>query len=92
MPDIAAPNGTWLGWNLRKAGYGEGDLCMLAGSFIPFAKEATSRGGDTRLSLAERYPEPDARVAKLRQATEALRRDGFLLESDAQRLIAGVAR
>jgi hypothetical protein len=92
MPDVAAPTGTWLGWNLRKAGYGEGDLCMLAGSFIPFAKEATSRGGDTRLSLAERYPEPDARAAKLRQATEALRRDGFLLESDAQRLIAGVAR
>ncbi len=92
MPDIAAPTGTWLGWNLRKAGYGEGDLCMLAGSHLPFATDAASRAGDTRPSLAERYPEPGARAAKLREAAEALRRDGFLLESDAQRLIAGAAR
>ena len=87
MPDVAAPKGTWLGWNLRKAGYGEGDLCMLAGSHIPFAADATSRAGDTRASLAERYPEPGAREARVREAAEGLRRDGFLLEADAARLI-----
>jgi hypothetical protein len=41
MPQVAAPLGTYLGWNLRKAGYGEGDLCLIAGSYIPFATAAT---------------------------------------------------
>ena len=92
MPDVAAPSGTWLGWNLRKVGYGEGDLCLLAGSHIPFAPDAAARGGDTRLSLAERYPAPGARAAKLREAAGALRRDRLLLDADADRLIAAAQR
>ncbi len=51
LPQLAAPQGTYLGWNLRKAGYGEGDLCLLSGTYLPFAKDAASRGGDERLSL-----------------------------------------
>ena len=58
LPEIAAPAGTYLGWNLRKAGFGEGDLCLLSGSYIPFAQNAGTRAGDTRKSLAERYPLP----------------------------------
>ncbi len=91
LPDVAVPTGTWLGWNLRKAGFGEGDLCMLAGSHIAFAANAETRGGDTRLSLAERYPAPGTRDEKVREVTAALRRDGFLLESDAAKLAGAAA-
>lgn len=83
MPKMAAPEGTYLGWNLRKAGYGEGDLCLLAGSYLPFAKDAASREGDTRMSLAERYPAAGDREARVRAAAEQLQRDGFMLTEDA---------
>ncbi len=92
LPDVAAPKGTWLGWNLRKTGFGEGDLCLLAGSYLPFAADAAARAGDLRLSLAERYASPDARAAQVRAVTEALRRERLLLDIDAERLIAGAAR
>jgi hypothetical protein len=86
MPAIAAPTGTYLGWNLRKQGFGEGDLCLVFGSYLPFARDAASRNGDTRLSLAERYPTADAR-SRLRQAAiEGLRKAGFLLDADAAAL------
>ena len=42
-------------------------------------------------SLAERYPAPGARAAKVREAAETLRRDGFLLDADARRLIGAAA-
>lgn len=86
MPQVAAPLGTYLGWNLRKAGFGEGDLCLLPGSYLPFAADAGSRAGDTRASLAERYPTPGAREARFNQAVDQLSRDRFLLEEDAAKL------
>ncbi len=86
LPQLAAPQGTYLGWNLRKAGYGEGDLCLLSGTYLPFAKDAASRSGDSRLSLAERYPAAGEREAKFAAAAAELRREGFLLEEDAVRL------
>lgn len=86
-PQVAAPAGTLLGWNLRKAGYGEGDLCLLAGSYLPFAADAETRGGDTRLSLAERYS-AGGRTAQLRAAADELVRHRFLLEADAAAIVA----
>ncbi|MGB7816243.1 MAG: alpha/beta hydrolase domain-containing protein, partial [Methylotenera sp.] len=90
LPALAAAEGTYLGWNLRKAGYGEGDLCLLAGSYLPFAKDAASRGEDARLSLAERYPAAD-RSARAAAAAEALQREGFLLAEDVGK-VAGAAK
>lgn len=82
LPRIAAPDGTYLGWNLRKAGYGEGDLCFLAGSFVPFAKDAASRApDDPRPSLAERNEA--GRAAQMAAAARRLVDEGLLLESDA---------
>ncbi len=86
MPDLAAPLGTYLGWNLRKAGFGEGDLCLVSGSYIPFPAAREVGAGDSRAPVRERYPSPAIRVASFRQATDQLRRDGFLLEEDAARL------
>jgi hypothetical protein len=59
LPEVAVPVATYTGWNLRsKAGGGDGELLALTGSYIPFAKTALERqrSGDSRPSLAERYP------------------------------------
>jgi hypothetical protein len=86
LPQVAAPTGTYLGWNLRKPGFAQGELCFPEGAFIPFAAEAAARGDDPRLSLAERYPGLDAREARFNAATEQLRRDRLLLDEDAAKL------
>ena len=87
MPQVAAPDGTYLGWNLRKPGYAEGDLCLIFGAFVPFAQNAAARGGDPRPSMAERYPNGE-RSVKLREAAAALGREGFLLQEDVAALQA----
>ena len=51
---LQAPLGTYMGWNYRAAGFGEGDLCDLTGSFIPFAGTQAQRmaNGDPRAIAA----------------------------------------
>src|ERR1700761_3274940 len=55
LPDIAVPRGTFLGWNLYKAPYPEGELADRDGTFLPFAETEATRGNDPRASLAARY-------------------------------------
>ena len=54
---LQAPLGTYAGWNVRAAGFSQGDACDLTGSYIPFAVTKAQRlaSGDPRLSLQERY-------------------------------------
>ncbi len=87
---LQAPLGTYTGWNLRRAGFSEGELCFLSGSFIPFARtrEARLRSGDPRPSLQERYHDHAGYVAAVRAAATRLQRQGFLLPQDAQAAIA----
>lgn len=87
MPQVAAPDGTYLGWNLRKAGYAEGELCLLAGSFVPFSADEASRGGDPRRSLAARYG-ADGRPAAMAEAARKLAAERLLLAEDAARFAA----
>jgi hypothetical protein len=77
-----------MGWNHRRAGYMEDELCGLQGSYIPFAKTAAERGADPRPSLQERYGSKEAYVAKVEAAAAAMVKDRFLLPEDAARLIA----
>jgi len=88
-PNLAAPLGTYTGWNLRAEGYGEGDLCAGTGSFIPFAKTRAERmaSGDPRLSLEERYADHAAYVGAVRTAAEDLVRRRLLLRADADQII-----
>jgi hypothetical protein len=81
MPELAAPTGTYLGWSLRKAGFGAGDLCLVFGSYISFATDAAARGSDPRASLTDRYG-PTTREQRLGAATDELRRDRLLLLDD----------
>ena len=88
------PIGTYLGWNLFRAGRLEGGMCNLQGSFIPFATTKAEREliGDSRLSLEERYPTKDVYVAAMRRATERLVQQRLLLPEDATTIIDAAER
>lgn len=90
VPEIVVPVGTYTGWNVRKAGFGEGDLHSLTGSFIPFArtKEEREASGDPRPSIEERYPTHGDYVEAIRSAAQALVTEGLLLPEDRDRYVA----
>ncbi|MBX9775023.1 MAG: hypothetical protein K2Y71_11500 [Xanthobacteraceae bacterium] len=84
LPTLVAPIATHLGWNVRKAGFGEGGLCGNLGSMLPFAntREEREKANDPRLSLEERYPTAAARAAIIERAARQLVQDRLLLEDD----------
>jgi hypothetical protein len=88
-----APLGTYLGWNVVAQGFHQGKLCNYAGGMIPFAKTKAERegSGDPRLSLEERYKNHDGYVAAVKTAAAKAVDAGFLLQADADRLIAAAA-
>jgi hypothetical protein len=85
LPTLEAPTATYTGWNLRKAGFGEGELCDNNGTMIPFAatREERLKTNDPRLSIAERYPNAGERTAAIAKAAQQLVRDRLILEEDA---------
>jgi len=88
--NMQVPLGTYSGWNIRKAGFSEGDSCDLTGAFIPFFKTQAERlaAGDPRLSLQERYPTHAAYVAKVTAAANQLVQQRLLLQQDANTIIS----
>jgi hypothetical protein len=88
VPDVDVPLATHTGFGLRKAGFAEGQLCGLNGSYLPLSKDAEERRAknDPRPSLAERYPTQSAYVQKVRASAERLKIDGLMLEEDVARL------
>jgi hypothetical protein len=88
-----APLGTYLGWNITGTGFDKGKICLLNGSFLPFAKTKAERVAlkDPRLSLEERYGTHKAYVDAVKTATEKAVSERFLLREDADRLIAEAA-
>jgi hypothetical protein len=90
VPDVAAPLATYTGWGLRATPNGETgnakliDGCDANGQIIPFAATKAERGADPRLSLQERYGNPDGTnanyVAAVKAAADKLVKDRFLLE------------
>jgi hypothetical protein len=85
-----APLGSYLGWNVTATGFAKGTGCGLVGGYVPFAKTNAERmaGGDPRPSLEERYGTHEKYVAVVRAAAARLVHDRFLLQDDADRLIA----
>jgi hypothetical protein len=86
LPTLEAPAATHTGWNIRKAGFGEGELCDNNGAMIPFAttREERLKNNDPRLSMAERYPHEGDRNAAIAKAAQQLVQDRLLLEDDAK--------
>lgn len=85
LPAIEAAEATYLGWNLRRAGFAEGALCGLTGSALPLpATTAEARAnGDPRVALSERERGPDA----VRRAAERLRAERLMLAEDVARQV-----
>jgi hypothetical protein len=92
--NIRVPLGTYTGWSVRKAGFGEGDLASLNGMFIPFKETRQERlaAGDIRLSLEERYKNHQGYVHAVNNACEDLIKEGFLLDTDARQIIDAAER
>lgn len=90
---LGAPLGTYLGWNITAGGarpFHQGQICDYVGGMVPFAKTQAERlaTGDPRLSLEERYGTHDGYVAAVSAAAANAVAKGFLLQEDADALIA----
>lgn len=88
---LQAATATYAGWNLGAPGtVAEDFLCTLSGSYIPFAKTKAERlaTGDPRPSLEERYKNHKGYVKAVEKATKKLVKQRFLLQQDADRLVA----
>lgn len=85
-----APLGTYLGWNITADGFHKGKICNYEGGMIPFARTKAEReaNGDPRLSLEERYVDHAGYVDAVRKAAANAVAQGFLLQADADALIA----
>jgi len=95
-----APLGTYLGWNITDGRtspplaqfrpFHKDEICNYVGGMIPFAKTKAQRlaSGDPRLSLEERYKDHAGYVAAVRAAAAKAVASGFLLQEDADALIA----
>ena len=81
LPEIEAPMATYTGWNLRRPGYAEGELCSLAGGAVPLPPTATP--GDPREPLSLRYPHPDSYPMAVRRASDRLVAERLMLQEDA---------
>ena len=88
-----APLGTYVGWNIAAEGFFKGRICSFAAGMIAFAKTRAERiaSGDPRLSLEERYRDHDGYVQAVRKAAANAVTQGFLLQADADALIAAAA-
>ena len=82
LPDITAPLGTHTGWAVRADV--PGAMCGNLGQFIPFARTKAERNTarDPRLSLAERYPQPQIYINQITQAAKELHEQRLLLDED----------
>ena len=88
-----APLGTYLGWNITADGarpFHKDQICNYVGGMIPFAKTQVERmaNNDPRLSLEERYGNHAGYVAAVTQAAANAVARGFLLQADADAVIA----
>ena len=79
------PLGTSTGWNIRSPAHRGPNLCVLTGSYFPFAATKAERllSGDPRPSLQETYVNHDGFVNAVKAAARELVRERFLLEADA---------
>jgi hypothetical protein len=87
---LRAPLGTYTGWNVRRAGFSQGDACDLTGSYIPFALTQAQRtaAGDARLSLQERYGSLSGYQNAAQHAAAQLVSQGYLLSADQSAAVA----
>ena len=79
------PLGTSTGWNIRSPAHRGPNLCVLTGSYFPFATTRAERlqSGDPRPSLQEIYGSHQGFVNAVAKAAADLVKERFLLQVDA---------
>lgn len=90
MPWLQVPLATYTGWNLRAPSISApAELFSFAGSTIPLARNRNERAanGDSRPSIAERYPNRDAYLAQVRAAVRNLAAERYVLASDSDAIV-----
>jgi hypothetical protein len=87
---LLVPIGTYTGWNELRDAYGAGGGCGFLGGFTPFARTEAERAakGDPRPSLEARYGDHAGFVSRVRAVAAQQVRAGWLLQDDADRIIA----
>jgi hypothetical protein len=90
---LQAPLGTYTSWNPVAAGPLKGNEGTLAAGYIPFAmtKAARLASGDPRRSVEERYGSQEGYNCLVTHIAKKEVRKRFLLQEDADRLIAQAA-
>jgi hypothetical protein len=92
VPNVVrdVPLGSYFGWNITSAGFHKSQNCDYTGGYIPFATTKAQRlaNNDSRPSLEERYGTHDGFVQAVRVAATTAVAQGFLLQADADALIA----
>jgi len=80
------PLGTSTGWNIRTPAHRGPNLCVLTGSYFPFAITKAERlaDGDPRPSLQELYGSHAGFVKAVKTAAHELVEERFLLKVDAE--------
>jgi hypothetical protein len=88
-PFVEAPLATHTGWNLRRDGFGSGELCVASGMRIPFAKTRAERAAkrDPRPSIEERYANEREYQSAVKRAADRLVRERLLLKDDAEAIV-----
>lgn len=86
---LEVPVGTYTDWNLRRAGFAEGEQRGLAGSFISVAatQDHRRRSGDPRPSIAERYPNHGDCASRVARAARRLQDQRSMLQEDVNRTV-----
>lgn len=85
LPYIAAPVGTYMGWNVRSDGFAAGELCSLTGSYIPFPEQPSET--ETRAPLSERYADERAYEEAMSEAARGLVEQRLMLDSDVSLVV-----
>jgi hypothetical protein len=90
LPDISVPLATYTGWNFFHQDMKAGDhIVQFMGATIPFARTRAEREAahDPRPSMEERYPSRANYVERVRQKSEKLVEEGYLLAEDLPGLL-----
>ncbi len=103
LPFITVPLATHTGWNVRHSDIGGAGQALstggasggtLRGSSLPFpaTREDREASGDPRLSIEERYGSKAEYLELVKQATEKLIDQRYLLAEDMESMVSQAAR
>ena len=90
LPEVVAPLATYTGWNLRDPSIAAPDQRVpFEGSYLPLPKTAAERQQmhDPRKSIAERYTDQQAYMAKFTEALDDLIQQRWVLPEDRAALL-----